>query len=207
MRSIMIVRRALHTTEFQAALLCALVAGTLAAPAFAAGGAVTGKVDAMPAKYLAETVVYLKDVPGQYAAKTVALDQKGMKFIPHIITVTAGDTVRFENHDTVAHNVFSPDNDPYNLGTFKPGETRTHTFTQVGMYTQLCSIHPEMLGFIFVGQNPYAAVVDSSGAFTIKGVPPGSYEAEVWNSHLKAKPEKVTVTEGNTAKVSFSLHR
>ena len=173
----------------------------------AAGGTVSGRVEAMPAKFLEETVVYLKDVPGSYAAKTESVDQKGMKFIPHVLAVTAGDTVNFLNHDTVAHNVFSPDNEGYNFGTFKPGESRSYTFKSPGVYTQLCSIHPEMLGFIFVGQNPYAAVVDREGKFTIKDVPPGTYTIAVWNSHLKAPDKKVTVTEGKTAEESFSLHR
>jgi plastocyanin len=175
--------------------------------ALAAGGTISGGVGAMPAKYLDETVVYVKEVPGTYPPKTASLDQEGMKFFPHVLAITAGDTVDFLNHDTVAHNVFSPDNEGYNLGTFKPGEKRTYTFKTTGVYTQLCSIHPEMLGFIFVNQNPYAAVVDHEGRYTIKDVPAGEYTIAVWNSHLKAPEKKVTVTGGKTTEVSFSLHR
>ena len=189
------------------AVAVAAVLALAGGAAHAAGGTVSGRVEATPAKFLAETVVYLKSVPGPYAAKTASMDQKGMKFIPHVLAVTAGDTVNFLNHDTVAHNVFSPDNEGYNFGTFKPGETRSYTFKSPGVYTQLCSIHPEMLGFIFVGQNPYAAVVDREGKFAIKDVPPGTYTIAVWNSHLKAPDKKVTVAEGKSAEESFSLHR
>ena len=139
----------------------------------AGGGTVTGKVDATPPKYLEDTVVYLKKVPGTHTPQTVNLDQKGMRFIPHILLVTVGDTVKFLNHDAVDHNVFTPDNEGYNLGLFKTNETRSFTFKKEGVYTQLCSVHPEMLGFIFVGDNPYAAAVDKTGKFTIKNVPPG----------------------------------
>ncbi len=66
-----------------------------ASPAFAAGGTVTGKVEATPPKYLEDTVVYLKKVPGPHTPKTVDMDQKGMKFIPRILIVTVGDTVKF----------------------------------------------------------------------------------------------------------------
>ncbi len=197
-------RPGLRAVDGVLAVVVLALAGTFA---FAAGGTVGGKVEAMPAKYLEETVIYLKDVPGSYPAKSASLDQRGMKFIPHVLVVTAGDTVDFLNHDTVAHNVFSPDNETYNLGTFKPEEKRAYTFKAAGVYTQLCSIHPEMLGFIFVGQNPYAAVVDREGKFVIHGVPPGAYTVAVWNSHLKAPDKKVTVAEGKTAEVSFSLHR
>lgn len=185
----------------------AAIAMASAGTALAGGGTLSGKVSAMPAKYLPETVVYLKSVPGNHAPKTLDMDQKGMKFIPHVLIATAGDTVNFLNHDTVAHNVFSPDNEAYNLGTFKPGEKRSHTFASAGVYTQLCSIHPEMLGFIFVGQNPYAATVDEHGNYTIKDIPAGIYEVAVWNSHLKSAAKKVTVVDGKTAEASFSLHR
>ncbi len=190
----------------RAALVAVAVAACGGSVALA-GGSVTGKVDATPAKYLEETVVFLKEAPGKAAPRTASMDQKGMKFIPHVLVVTQGDSVDFLNHDGVAHNVYSPDNETYNLGSFKPEEKRTYTFKSAGAYTQLCSIHPEMLGFIFVGQNPYAAVVDKDGKFTIKDVPPGTYTVSVWNSHLKGADKKVTVTEGQAAEASFSLHR
>ena len=146
-----------------ASRLAALALGlSAAAPALAAGGTISGKVEATPPKYLEDTVVYLKDVSGTFPKRTEKMDQKGMKFIPHVLTVTKGDTVDFLNHDNVAHNVYSPDNEGYNLGTFKQNETRSHTFDKPGTYAQLCSIHPEMLGYIFVGQNPYAAAVDAN---------------------------------------------
>lgn len=202
-----LIQRVLGPNGPLAGVLLLLFTATHAGSALASGGTVSGKVEANPAKYLEETVVYLKAVSGGQAAKTLSMDQKGMKFIPHVLTVAQGDTVEFFNHDTVAHNVFSPDNESYNLGTFKPGETRTYNFKQAGLYTQLCSIHPEMLGFIFVGQNRFAAVVDSTGKFTINDVPPGNYELAVWNSHLKATAKQITVVDGKTAEASFSLHR
>lgn len=185
-----------------------LALGAAAAlPALAQTGTITGKVEATPPKYLAETVLYVKQASGTFAPKTEEMDQKGLAFIPHVLVVTKGDTVKFLNHDTVAHNVYSPDVDAYNLGTFKPNEERTHTFTKEGAYAQLCSIHPEMLGYVFVGQNPYAAAVDAKGNYTIKGVPPGTYELEVWNSRLKAPGKSVTVAAGKTVTESFSLKR
>jgi plastocyanin len=188
-------------------VLAAVVACALALPVLAQGGTVSGKVDVTPPKYAAETVVYLKGVKSDHAPKTASMDQKGMTFVPHVLVVTKGDTVKFLNHDGVAHNVYSPDADAYNLGTFKQNEERTHTFDQEGVSTQLCSIHPEMLGFIFVAPNPYAAAVDAKGHYVIKDVPPGSYKLAVWNSHLKAPDKSVTVTAGKTAEEDLTLKR
>jgi plastocyanin len=183
-----------------------LLAVLSSAPAWAAGGTLKGKVDATPAKYLEDTVVYLKEVPGAFAPKTASIDQKGMKFIPHILLVTVGDSVKFLNNDTVVHNVYSPDNEGYNLGSFKAGENAAHVFTKQGVYSQLCSIHPEMLAYVFVGQNPYAAVVDKSGQYEIKDVPPGTYKLAVWNPKLKAADKSVTVAAGETTE-NFSIKR
>ena len=189
------------------AIAGALVGLLAAAAARAEGGTIEGKVEATPAKYLAETVVYVKDAKAPAAPKTVAMDQRNMTFIPHVLAIAKGDTVKFENHDGVAHNVYSPDGDAYNLGTFKANEVREHKFEQEGPYTQLCSIHPEMLGYIFVAPSPYAAAVDAKGHYAIKDVPPGSYKLAVWNSHLKAPDKPVTVQAGKPVTVDFAVKR
>ncbi len=188
-------------------LAAALLGVAAAVPALAQGGTITGKVEATPPKYTEDTVVYLKEVPGTYKPRTHSMDQQGMKFIPHILTVTKGDTVKFLNHDNVAHNVYSPDNEGFNLGTFKQNEDRPYTFSRDGTYSILCSIHPEMLGFIFVGQNPYAAAVDKKGQYTLKDVPPGTYKLGVWNAHLKAPEKQVTVAAGKTVTENVALKR
>lgn len=181
----------------------------LAASAAAAdGGTVSGKVEATPAKYLADTVVYLKSVPGTYAPRVHQMDQKGLKFIPTILVVTQGDSVKFLNNDSVAHNVYSPDGEAYNLGTFKQNEDASYTFKKAGVYSQLCSIHPEMLAYVWVGQNPYAAAVDAKGHYSIKDVPPGTYQLAVWNAaKLKAPDKSVTVTAGKAAEENLSIKR
>ena len=43
------------------------------------------------------------------------MDQKGMTFDPHILVVTAGDSVNFHNHDKIDHNIFSSEGG-YDLG-------------------------------------------------------------------------------------------
>lgn len=175
--------------------------------AAAAGGSIAGKVTATPDKYLKDTVVYLKEVPGNYKPRTETMDQKGMEFRPHILVLTVGDSVKFLNSDGVDHNVYTPDGEAYNLGVFPKGQAREHKFAQPGVYTQLCSIHPEMLAYIFVGQNPHAAPVKKDGSFRIENVPPGTYQLAVWNAKLKADDVSVTVAAGKTASAEFALAR
>jgi plastocyanin len=205
--SVHIPMRVLGKVLAPVAVALALAPG-FSTPALAdAGGSITGKVTAAPAKYLGETVVYLKNAPGG-GGGTVTVDQKAMQFIPHVVAVTVGDTVNYGNHDTVSHNVFSPDNEGFNLGSFPPGESRPYKFTKAGVgYSELCSMHPEMLGYVFVGPNPYHVVVDGGGNFTIKNVPPGTYNVAVWNPKLKAGDQSVTVASGAPTTVNFSIGR
>lgn len=188
-------------------LLTLAALGTTSA-ALAADGTITGKVDVTPTKFLEETVVYLKGAkaPGK-APETKSMDQKSMTFVPHVLVVSQGDSVKFLNHDNVVHNVYSPDNEGYNLGSFKQNEERSYKFQQEGAYTQLCSLHPEMLAFVFVAPGPYAAAVDKKGTFTIAHVPPGSYQLAVWNAHLKAPDKPVTVAAGQTVTQAITLKR
>jgi plastocyanin len=170
-------------------------------------GTISGTVDAKPSKFLKDTIVYLKEVPNtKPAPMTFEVDQKALTFDPHIVIAAVGDTVKFHNHDKVDHNVTSPDG-KYDLGTWGVGATKEHVYTAPGVFSQICKLHPEMLAYVFIGQNRFAAVVADNGKFIINNVPAGTYELDVWNPKLKAAPQKVTVTAKGNATASFSLAR
>jgi plastocyanin len=194
-------------SEARLAAVALALAALAPRSALAAGGTVAGKVDVQPMKFQDETVVYLKAVPGPHAPRTRAMDQKGMKFLPFVLPVAAGDTVDFLNHDGVEHNVFTPDNEVFNLGTFKSEDRRSYTFEKPGVYRIRCSIHPEMLGYVFVGENPYFTVLDRKARFRIEGVPPGTYQLAIWNAHLTGPEKTVTVTAGKTTEETLTLKR
>jgi len=166
----------------------ALVTTLVGAP-LAWGGTVTGTVKIRGAAQPA--VVYVETAPGNFPppAAHARLDQQKMAFLPYMLPVLVGTTVDFLNHDAVTHNVFSPDGESYNLGSWAKGDTRSYTFKKAGVYTQLCSIHPEMEGFVVVLQNSYYATTDKAGNFKIANVPDGHYVLRVFSKKLK-KPEK-----------------
>ncbi len=183
-----------------AAALLALV------PALAAaGGTVAGKVDVKPMKFQDETVVYLESPALRRPPATLQMDQRGIKFVPFILTAAVGDTVEFLNNDAVEHDVFSPDHESFHLGRWRIGEQRTYTFRKAGAYSIRCDIHLGMLAWIFVSETGYAAPVDRSGKFRIEGVPPGTYTLAVWNAHLAGEKRAVTVADGGTVEETFTL--
>jgi plastocyanin len=162
---------------------------TLACGPLAWGGTITGSVKIKGAAQPA--VVYVETAPGNFPAPAAHahVDQQKMAFIPYLLPVVVGTTVDFLNHDSVNHNVFSPDNESYNLGTWAKGETRSYTFKKPGVYAQLCSIHPEMEAFVVVLPNTLFATTDKAGNFKITNVPDGHYVLKVFAKKLK-KPDK-----------------
>jgi plastocyanin len=192
-------------------LAAALVFSTGRVRTAAAGGTIEGVVTAGAAA-LADAVVYIDRAQGTFApAGPAKMDQRSMTFIPHVLPVLAGTTVRFLNSDPTQHNVFSPDYEKYNLGTWPQGQTKDQVFAKCAKppcaYVQLCRIHPEMEAYVVVLQNPYFAVTDRDGRYRIDNVPPGAYSLGVWAAKGKAPAKPVTVDAAKPAKVDFTVGR
>ena len=179
----------------------------------AADGSIAGSVKAAGLSSNADAVVWIQQAPGtaKPPAQPVTMDQKQMQFMPHVLPVVLGTTVRFLNSDPTPHNVFSPDFEKYNLGTWPKDQSKDYTFSKCTKfpcaYTQLCRVHPEMEGFVVVLPNSYFAVSNKEGHFEIAGVPAGQYTVAVWHPKLKAQPKPVTVEAGKPATVDFALAR
>ncbi len=194
-------------------VLALALAGTAAPAVLAAEGSIKGTVKATGLASNADAVVYVQEAAGTFkpAATPASMDQRQMQFIPHVLPVVVGSTVRFLNSDPTAHNVFSPDFEKYNLGTWPQGQSKDHTFALCTkfpcVYTQLCRVHPEMEGFVLVLQNPHFAVTDKEGHFEITGVPPGPYTVGIWHAKLKAAAKPATVEAGKATPVEFTLAR
>jgi plastocyanin len=178
----------------------------------AAGGTISGTVKITGVASSADAVVYIQQAPGAFPpGKPADMDQRKMQFIPHVLPVVAGTMVKFLNSDPTPHNVFSPDNEKYNLGTWPQGQTKDYTFNKCTkfpcVYTQLCRVHAEMEGYVVVLQNPFFAVTAKDGHYEIANVPPGNYTVAVWHAKAKAQPKPVTVNASNPVTVDFVLGR
>jgi plastocyanin len=170
------------------------------------GGIIKGVVNTPWVKRY-PALVYVDQVKGEFPLpkKNPFMGQKGMVFTPHILPVLKGATVDFTNDDTVAHNVFTPPGSAtrFNLGLYGVGVKKTVTFDNFGENPLLCNVHPEMLGYVIVLQNPYFALTDNSGKYEINNVPPGTYKLKVWHEKLQETSKEVIVGEGKTVSVEF----
>lgn len=172
-------------------------------------GTIKGKVvSKTTAKF--ETLVYIEEMPDrkfEAPKEAVHIDQANKEFKPHVVAMLVGSTAEFKNSDAFEHNVNSPDNEKFNLGNWGQNDKRTYTFSKPGVYTLLCSLHPEMVGYAVVVKTPYFVMTDKDGNFSLKDVPPGTWKLKVWNERLKPKQVdasfEVTVEEGKEATIEL----
>jgi plastocyanin len=168
-------------------------------------GLIKGTVDGGKRLQKSPAVVYLANVKGDFKppATNPTMDQRTMTFIPHVLAVQVGTTVDFLNNDEVRHNVFSPNKEKYNLGTWPQGNVKQYTFSQKGAYSQLCNVHPEMEAFVVALDTPYFATTDASGNFEISDIPAGDYTVKVWHEKLKFKKQTLNVPSDGIVEAVF----
>lgn len=119
------------------------------------------------------------------ADAVVVLDNKNCRFEPHVGVVRTSQTLELKNSDPIGHNskvdpIVNPGINPI-LAAF--GEPIKHKFSaEEGLPVKVgCNIHPWMGGWLVVRKDPYAAVSDATGKFTIKDLPAGKeLEFRLW---------------------------
>jgi len=136
---------------------------------------------------LSEMVIYLEssDPSRRFPrpAQPARISQEGARFSPALLIVPVGQTVEFPNDEKrpIEHNVFS--NAPakrFDLGLFRPGETRSVSFDKPGPVFLYCSIHRYMDGVIYVAPTPYFSRVGPGGSYQIADIPAGTWALKTW---------------------------
>jgi plastocyanin len=82
---------------------------------------------------------------GAAASQEHVVAQKNKAFSVKKLTVKVGDSVKFVNEDSFAHNVFSlsaPKS--FDLGSFGTGGSKSVTFDKPGKVEVECAVHPDM---------------------------------------------------------------
>ena len=129
------------------------------------------------------------------------LEQRDKRFHPALVVVPVGGKVEFPNHDPFFHNVFSLyEGQRFDLGLYESGSTRFVQFDRPGISYIFCNIHAEMSAVVIALTTPYFGVSGSNGEITVRNVPPGRYQMEVFHSaaqpeDLRAYTHEITVTE------------
>ncbi|MFO1340753.1 MAG: plastocyanin/azurin family copper-binding protein [Burkholderiaceae bacterium] len=79
------------------------------------------------------------------AAQEHLVTQKDKAFSTKSLSVKVGDKIVFRNDDGFSHNIFSlSDVQPFDLGTYGNGQSKSVSYTKPGKYEIECAIHPDM---------------------------------------------------------------
>ena len=165
---------------------------------------------------LANVLVRIRSgLEGRYFTVPAAatLDQTNCQFQPYVIAVMKDQVLRIHNSDKEPHNVVSVRsgnrNPMFNINE-GPGKTVEERFHSPEIPIPImCSTQPWMRAYVCVADNPFFAVTDADGNFSITNAPPGDYVLEAYhvisheNEHGVLQP--ISVTTGATVTANFTI--
>ena len=167
---------------------------------------------------VANVVVYLAKTPAGYTPPPVpeepaVFDQKGCRFIPHVLLLRCNQKLLIKSDDPLVHNThITPlTNDGFNQ-TISPnnrvGAEFSYKKPERLPIPVKCDLHDWMHARHLPLEHPLAAVTDAEGKFEIKGVPPGKHTFIVWHEmcgYLNRKLEvEVKADQVTEEKLSYT---
>ena len=207
----MTTTRTLGRTTLLLAGLVAPCAGVAGAQGVAVGGRIViQEKDNKPSRDLGNAVVWLEGAGasgkgGQPGGFDIVISDK--IYVPRVVVVPVGSTVRFPNRDPINHNVFSlSDSNSFDLGLYGRGETRSQAFRHGGLVRVFCNVHPRMVAYVLVMPHGLVVQAGADGSFRIAGVAPGRYRLRVWHERVASETtQDIDVGAGGLEALQLSL--
>ncbi len=177
-------------------------------------------------KGIQNVVIYAR-VRGQQELKmpkeNPKVDQKGCRYLPHVLVVPVGATVDITSGDPVAHNVHShaAKNEAPNIQIAQKGTVYPYTITKAEAIKLTCDIHAWMSGYIVAVSSNYYTVTGQkddkdnwihpdayeksadTGKYSIKDVPAGRARVIAWHETLGSANKTVEVPASGDISVDF----
>lgn len=162
-------------------------------------------------KGIANVVIFLEKRPGNIKPELakpptdpVFFDQKGCRFLPHLVTVQVGQPLLVISDDGIPHNTHTNPkrNDSFNKvisANERKGIPCDYKKAESAPLSVVCDYHPWMKAYHFPVDHPYVAVSDKDGKFRIEGLPAGKQSFNVWHerapgdAHLLERKLQITI--------------
>lgn len=138
----------------------------------------------------------------------VVMDQRGCRFVPHVLGVRAGQPVEFVNSDPTEHDVHAEPGPNGEFNRLQPlqGMRESHVFTAPDVMTLIkCDRHPWMSAYIGVMAHPFFAVTGADGRFTLSGVPDGHYTVAMWHERFGRLETEAAIVNRHQAQADFVI--
>jgi len=174
------------------------------------GGTIVGTVARGPQR-LSNVVIHIERVENTFhpPKEAAIMNQQNLTYVPHVLPILVGTTVDFVNSDGLLHNLhaYMRGETLFNIAMPKFLKKKSMVLQKEGPVLLLCDVHREMSAYIVVLQNPFFALTNEEGNFTIKDIPPGSYTVRAWHENLKPQSQEVKLMEGASATINFKLRQ
>lgn len=168
---------------------------------------------------LSNVFIYIKD--GKAGDKNITslsfapsgqpavLDQKGCRYVPHVLGIQTMQNLNVTNSDATSHNVNvdAATNTKFNQGQPNGAAPIVKQFARAETLIPVkCNQHPWMRAYIGVVGHPFFAVSGQDGKFEIKGVPPGTYNLVAWHEkYPQGQTMSVTVGAKESKQTDFNF--
>jgi hypothetical protein len=150
---------------------------------------------------LADAVVVVQGAEGTQAAKEGLLDQVHCEFSPHVQVLPVGSTLKITSSDPVLHNAhgfYEDGSTVFNIAVPISGMEVPIQLKKEGVIKLRCDAgHTWMSAYVVAVSQPYYALTDDDGNFTMENIPAGNYEMEVWHEWLGRHREPIGVKDGS----------
>ena len=137
------------------------------------------------------------------------LEQRGCRYIPHVLGIELGRQLQIENDDNTMHNVHAGArvNEGRNLSQDAHATPAITKFDQPELMIPVqCNVHPWMKMYVNVSPNEYFSVSRRDGVYDIGWLPPGTYTVAALHEKLGEKTQQVTIKEkGEQVKIDFTF--
>jgi hypothetical protein len=164
-------------------------------------------VVAGPDNALSNVVVYIAAGGEEESAPTqpVKLNQRGCRYVPHVLAVATNEEIWVQNDDSVAHTVHPMARINTELNRSQPPGTPPMVikYDKPEIIRVKCELHPWMRGVFVVLKSPHYSVSDESGGFVMPDLPPGKYTVKAWHEQFGEQSQVVSVGEGETKELHF----
>ena len=163
-------------------------------------------------KGVQNAVVYLVDVAKGKAwppaGKPPELDNIKCEFVPHVQVMPAG-ALDVVNKDPVLHNShgYYGKRTAFNMAQPNQGQVIPADLSRAGTVRVDCDVHGWMEAWVYVVDNPYYAITDADGKFSIADVPPGTYKLVAIQSVTGPNEQTVTVAGGKPTNLTIDLKK
>jgi plastocyanin len=130
------------------------------------------------------------------AAQNAEIDQNKCEYLPHVQVMAVNTEIALRNSDPILHNIqfFQGDNSLFNIAQPVQGQVNKRKLEKAAAIFVQCAVHGWMQANVIVVDNPYYAVTDENGKFSITDLPPGKYQVKIWHEYVGEMTSEVTVT-------------